>query len=83
MVVEMRRMSGALLEQFVPALGCPCAPSLKPVPQPFPQECIPHNDCGRMGLQWEFCLPASHKVEPLWASHNLPFAAANLELMMW
>lgn len=78
MVVEMRKMSGALLEQFVAALGCPCAPSLKPVPQ----ECIPHKDCGRTGLQWELCLPASHKAEPLRASHNLPFAAADLEFMM-
>lgn len=34
------------------------------------------------GLQWEFCLPGSHKVEPLWAFQSLLFTAANLELMM-
>lgn len=75
-------MSGALLEQFVAALGCPCAPSLEPVPQPFPWE-VPHTMAvARTGLQWEFCLPGNHMVEPLRAFQSLLFAAANLELRM-
>lgn len=78
MVLEVRRMSGALLGQFVAALGCPCAPSLEPFPWGLSHTMVVVGT----GLQWEFCLPGSHKVEPLWAFHSLLFAAANLELMM-
>lgn len=46
MRMVVRRVNGALLEKFVAALGCPCASSLEPVPQPFPREGFPHNGYG-------------------------------------
>lgn len=75
-------MSGALLEQFIAALGCPCAPSLEPILKPFPRVSFHTMAVAGIGFWWEFCLPGSHKVESLWAFHSVLFAAANLELMM-
>lgn len=81
-MVGVRRMSGALLEQLVAALGCPCAPSLEPVPHHSHGRVSHTTAVARTGLQWEFCSPGSHRAEPLGPFQSLVFAAAKLELMM-
>lgn len=48
--MKVRRMSGASQEQFVTALGCPCAPSPEPVLKPFPREGFPYSGCGWDGV---------------------------------